>query len=107
MLLIVSNCFVITSNYHKSTLPVVIVIIVNSHEVMYCLVNYIELSIASLQCCAIVVNFAKFHTNCYELAENLAVSYYELSLIVNNYDTVTIDSIVLEKVIPRGVKLSQ
>ena len=73
-MLIISNCFVIIGNYHKLILPVIMVIIVNYHEVMYS-VNYVELSITRLQCCVIVVNFAVFHTNCYELTENIVEAY--------------------------------
>ena len=69
-MLIVSKCFVTAHNYHKLSVLVIIVIIVNSHEVMWS-VNYVELSITRLQCCFAfaVVNFAAFHTNCYELTK--------------------------------------
>ena len=56
----------------------------NSHDVTYA-VNYIELSINNLQCCAVVVNFAAFYSNYYALTANLTFIYNEVSAIVNNH----------------------
>ena len=103
-MLIVGNCFVITSNYHKLSLPVFMVIIVTSHEVMYS-VNYVELSITKLQCC-VVGNFAAFHTNCYELTEILTVTYYDLSVIANNYATIPFEFRTLLRGSPERAKLN-
>ena len=72
-----------------------------------CPVNYVELLTAWLQCCAVIVYFAAFHTNYNELTANLTVIHYDVSVIVNNYATITFEFrtfIVFERALPRDLK---
>ena len=79
-----------------------------SHEVVYS-VNYVKLSLKNLQYYA-VVNFADFHCSSWELTANFSVTCDKINIIANNYVQLCTNSghsIVCQRVLPRGAKLSQ